>query len=147
MKVTLDTNVVISGLLTPVGPPGKIIDLWADGNIEVVVSPAVITEYMGVFLRPKFARTGTLEERQQLLEGFINLPNTILVLPDREINTITADPSDNRILECARTAETNCLISGDSHLLALGEYERIPIITPSQFIEIFFVGHQDKYRP
>lgn len=140
MKVVLDTNVVISGLLAPVGPPGKIVDLWADGKIEVVVSPAVITEYMGVFLRPKFAKVGTVEERQQLLEGFINLDNTILVLPDVEVNAINADPSDNRFLECAKTGETNCLISGDSHLLALGEYEGIPIITPGQFIETFSLG-------
>ncbi|WP_338834082.1 hypothetical protein MHLNE_04500 [Moorella humiferrea] len=140
MKVVLDTNVVISGLLAPVGPPGKIVDLWADGKIEVVVSPAVITEYMGVFLRPKFVIVGTVEERQQLLEGFINLDNTILVLPDVEVNAINADPSDNRFLECAKTGETNSLISGDSHLLALGEYEGIPIITPGQFIETFSLG-------
>ncbi|AOQ23297.1 hypothetical protein MTAT_18290 [Moorella thermoacetica] len=136
MKVVLDTNVVISGLLVPVGPPGRIIDLWADGKIDVVVSPAVITEYMEVFLRPKFAKAGTMEERQQLLEGFINLANTILVLPDIEIDIINADPSDNRFLECARTGETDCIISGDSHLLALKEYEEIPIITPGQFLEI-----------
>ncbi|MEW8959264.1 MAG: putative toxin-antitoxin system toxin component, PIN family [Moorella sp. (in: firmicutes)] len=140
MKVVLDTNVVISGMLAPVGPPGKIVDLWADGKIEVVVSPAVITEYMGVFLRPKFAKVGTVEERQQLLEGFINLENTILVLPDVEVNAINADPSDNRFLECAKTGETNSLISGDSHLLALEEYEGIPIITPGQFIETFSLG-------
>ncbi|WP_338827682.1 putative toxin-antitoxin system toxin component, PIN family [Neomoorella thermoacetica] len=136
MKVVLDTNVVISGLLVPVGPPGRIIDLWADGKIDVVVSPAVITEYMEVFLRPKFAKAGTMEERQQLLEGFINLTNTILVLPDIEIDIINADPSDNRFLECARTGETDCIISGDSHLLALKEYEEIPIITPGQFLEM-----------
>ncbi|OIQ53970.1 PIN domain protein [Moorella thermoacetica] len=138
MKVVLDTNVVISGLLVPVRPPGKIIDLWADGKIDVVVSPAVITEYMEVFLRPKFAKAGTMEERQQLLEGFINLANTILVLPDIEIDIINADPSDNRFLECARTGETDCIISGDSHLLALKEkeYEEIPIITPGQFLEM-----------
>lgn len=136
MKVVLDTNVVISGLLVPVGPPGKIIDLWADGKIDVVVSPAVITEYMEVFLRPKFAKAGTVEERQQLLEGFINLANTILVFPDIEIDIINADPSDNRFLECARTGETDCIISGDSHLLALKEYEEIPIITPGQFLEM-----------
>ncbi|AKX93398.1 putative toxin-antitoxin system toxin component, PIN family [Neomoorella thermoacetica] len=136
MKVVLDTNVVISGLLVPEGPPGRIIDLWADGKIDVVVSPAVITEYMEVFLRPKFAKAGTMEERQQLLEGFINLANTILVLPDIEIDIINADPSDNRFLECARTGETDCIISGDSHLLALKEYEEIPIITPGQFLEM-----------
>ncbi|WP_338835682.1 putative toxin-antitoxin system toxin component, PIN family [Neomoorella thermoacetica] len=136
MKVVLDTNVVISGLLVPVGPPGRIIDLWADGKIDVVVSPAVITEYMEVFLRPKFAKAGTMEERQQLLEGFINLANTILVLPDIEIDIINADPSDNHFLECARTGETDCIISGDSHLLALKEYEEIPIITPGQFLEM-----------
>ncbi len=135
MKVALDTNVVISGLFAPGGPPGEIIDLWADGKIEVVVSPAAITEYMEVFLRPKFAKAGTKEERQRVLEGFITLPNTILVVPDIEVDTIISDPNDNRFLECARAGETNYLISGDRHLLALGEYEGIPIITPGHFIE------------
>lgn len=91
---------------------------------------------MEVFLRPKFAKAGAMEERQQLLEGFINLANTILVLPDIEIDIINADPSDNRFLECARAGETDCIISGDSHLLAPEEYEEIPIITPGQFIEM-----------
>ncbi|GFN22394.1 hypothetical protein TAMC210_07100 [Thermanaeromonas sp. C210] len=100
-----------------------------------MVSPAIIAEYIGVFLRPQFAKVGTLEERQQLLQDLITLSNTILILPHVEINVIKADPSDNRFLECIKAGKPDCLISGDSHLLALGEYEGIPIITPREFLE------------
>lgn len=76
MKVVLDTNVIISGFLTREGPPATLIDLWAEGRITVVVSQPLIEEYLGVLVRPKFAKAGRPEERLRLLEELIAMDNT-----------------------------------------------------------------------
>ncbi|MCL6479791.1 MAG: putative toxin-antitoxin system toxin component, PIN family [Peptococcaceae bacterium] len=58
MKIVLDTNIVISGLLIPNGPPGRIVDLWVDNRLKVVLCQALIKEYFAVLLRPKFKKVG-----------------------------------------------------------------------------------------
>ncbi|MEW6171729.1 MAG: putative toxin-antitoxin system toxin component, PIN family [Bacillota bacterium] len=138
MIVVLDTNVVISGILIPGSPPGKVIDLWADGALTVAVSPALIEEYLGVLLRPKFRGVGSIEERQQLLESFLSLANTVTVLPKSLLNVVAKDPSDNRILECAAASGAGCIVSGDRHLLALERFAAALILKPAVFLEKYY---------
>lgn len=138
MIVVLDTNVVISGILIPGSPPGKIVDLWADGAITVAVSPALFEEYLGVLLRPKFQGVGSIEERQKLLESFLSLANTVTVLPESLLDVITEDPPDNRVLECAAASSAGCIVSGDRHLLALERFAATLILKPAVFLEKYF---------
>lgn len=134
MKIVLDTNVVISGLLVTDGPPGIIVDLWADNKLTVVVCQALVEEYIDVFLRPKFKRAGTIFERQDLLMEFFELENTIFVFPKMRLDVIEDDPEDNRVLECAVEGNVQYIVSGDEHLLALKEFQGIAIISPAGFL-------------
>lgn len=134
MKVILDTNIVISGILTPGGPPGKIVDLWIDGKIIVVVCQALIDEYFEVLLRPKFKKAGTTIERQDLLMGLLELENSIFVYPRKRLCVISDDTEDNRVLECAVEGEVDYIISGDEHLLALKKFQGIFTISPAEFL-------------
>lgn len=136
MKVVLDTNVVISGLLVPGGPPGKIIDLWTENRITVVLSQALIEEYLDVLLRPKFKRIGTLVERQDILVNLLELDNTVLINPKVSFAVVKDDPEDNRVLECAVEGMVDYIISGDEHLLALREFQGIPIVMPAEFMRV-----------
>lgn len=138
MIVVLDTNVVVSGILVPGGAPGKILELWADGTLTVAVSPALIEEYLGVLLRPKFASAGSIEERQGILESFLQLRNTVTVLPKSLITLVPDDPPDNEVLACAAASGAACIVSGDRHLLSLGKFGATPILTPAAFLEKFF---------
>ncbi len=54
MKVVLDTNVVVSGLLSPFGPPGEIIRMTAGGLLELCYDARILSEYQSVLLREKF---------------------------------------------------------------------------------------------
>lgn len=137
MKIVLDTNVVISGFLIPGGPPGKIVDLWAENKLTVVVSQALIEEYFDVLLRPKFKRAGTIIERQDLLMGLLEMENSIFVYPGIRLDVIREDPEDNRVLECAVEGKVQYIISGDEHLLALKEFQGIVIVSPAEFITVF----------
>jgi putative PIN family toxin of toxin-antitoxin system len=136
MKVVLDTNVVISGILFSGGSPGKIIDLWIDNRFKVLLSQALIEECLEVISRPKFKRLGSPVERQDILIKLIELGSTIFVSPKEPIQVIKEDPDDNRILECAAEGGAQYIISGDNHLLMIKEYRKILIVTPSEFLTL-----------
>jgi putative PIN family toxin of toxin-antitoxin system len=55
MRLVLDTNVVVSGILSPKGPPGRLLDLAFDEHLQLVVEPRILQEYRDVLLRPRFA--------------------------------------------------------------------------------------------
>lgn len=136
MKIILDTNVVISGLLIPNGPPGKIVDLWVENRLKVVVCQALIKEYFDVLLRPKFKKLGTIIERQNLLMELLEMENSIFVFPKTRLDIIKSDPEDNRVRECAVEGEVQYIISGDDHLLALKEFQGIVIVSPAAFLNL-----------
>ena len=138
MIVVLDTNMVVSGILVPGGSPGKVVDLWAHGVFTVAVSPALIKEYLGVLLQPKFQSVGSVEERTKILEALLDLENTVTVLPKRPLNVVGEDPADNRVLECAGASGAECVVSGDRHLLALGQFGPAAILSPAGFLKWFF---------
>ena len=58
------------------------------------------------------------------------------VKPAQAVDVIKADPSDNRLLECAAAARSDYLVTGDKHLLQLGRYGQSKIVTPAEFIEV-----------
>lgn len=138
MRVVVDTNVLISGLISALGPPAIVVDGWIEGTFEVAVSPPIITEYLGVFLRPKFDGTGPFEARRETIEQLIALPNTVVVVPEARSLRVSEDPSDDRFLECAKSAHADLIISGDEHLLALDIFEGTPIVNPRRFVEILY---------
>ena len=52
-----------------------------------------------------------------------------------DIFAVTADPTDNKILEAAIAGQVDFIVSGDNHLLDLGTFREIPIIKPRQFLD------------
>ena len=138
MKIVIDTNVVISGLISPSGPPAQIIDLWISNEFTVCLSTEIMEEYLSVLLRPKFQRIGTSKERYRLISQLVKLENTKMVDPDFQLDIISEDPDDNIFLECALEANAEIIISGDDHLLNLAEFEGIYILRPIEFLQMFF---------
>lgn len=59
-----------------------------------------------------------------------------IVEPEITINLISQDPDDNRVLECAVTADCEFIISGDKHLLDLKEFGDIRILSPDEFLRL-----------
>lgn len=55
--------------------------------------------------------------------------------PQKTIRIIAQDPADNRILECALAAGADFIVSGDKHLLRLGRFKDISILSPREFIK------------
>ena len=129
MRVVADTNVYISALMFG-GLPGRFLDLAQSQRFALVTSTALLDE-LDEKLRGKFAVSGrdALAIREKL-EG-----NANVVEPDFVLNTVPDDPDDNRVLECAVAGKADFIVSGDRHLLRIGDYEGIAIITVRHFLE------------
>ena len=128
MRVVLDTNIIVSGYLG--GALEAIIVAWKSGKFALVVSKPIVDEYLKVLRRPKFKiESAEVDDFAALL-----LDKAEFVIPLETINTIAADPTDNKFLEAAAAGEANLIVSGDGHLLELETFRDIPVITAREFI-------------
>ncbi len=129
LRVVADTNVLVS-IFNFGGRITEILELAVDGWIELYTSPSLLDELRGV-LRSKF---GWSSRRLQQLEGVL-LRFCRLVRPAAEIQ-VAADPDDDRVLECALEASAVFIITGDRHLLRIGNFHGIEIVTPGRFLKL-----------
>ena len=127
MRLVLDTNTVLSGLLWPGGPPGKLIDAAEAGDIDLATSPALLAELTDVLHRAKFARLYAKRELAPgaLFEGYAALAR--LVTPTTVPRTCR-DPDDDHVIACAIAARAEIIVSGDRDLLELGRHGDIRIV-------------------
>jgi putative PIN family toxin of toxin-antitoxin system len=112
--------------------PKQLLDLAADGHIDLAISEAILEETLRV-LRDKFHHTP--EELGETAEQLRVIART--VTPTESIAAVDADASDNRILECAVAADAEIIVSGDNHLLALGSFSGIQIQRVGEFLAAF----------
>jgi uncharacterized protein len=137
MILVLDTNVVISGMLSPEGPAAEITRRWEKGEFDVVVSPELLAELGGALQYPKVAKyiQFSQEELSSFLQRYAN--SAVSVSLETRLEVIEDDPDDNRVLECAVAGGASFIVSGDKHFLALKEYEGIVMLSPAAFLAFF----------
>jgi putative PIN family toxin of toxin-antitoxin system len=130
VRAVLDTNVVVAGLLWQ-GPPQKILLRAMEGKVMLATSPALLSELEGVLHRSKFARQIAKQQLsiQALLLRYAELAR--VVMPAAIPPVILNDPDDDQVLACALAAKAQLIVSGDSDLLSLGEYQGIRIAGPA----------------
>jgi len=128
IRVVLDTNVLVSGIVYPTSVPGRIVTAWRMRRIDVVLSHFILDEMKRVL--PRLSRNRlTAGEIQELAELFLFLAT--VVDPDEPTVSKLRDKNDLPVLGTLITSHADYLITGDKDLLALSnEY---PIITPMNF--------------
>ena len=131
VKIVVDTNVLVSALLFG-GKPGKLIPLWQRGTIRPLASKEIIDEYLRVLTYPKFKLA---EEDINFLLYQEILPYFGVVDVEPGPRIIKKDPEDDKFIRCALAAKAKWIISGDQHLLTLKTYQKIKILTPSDFLQ------------
>jgi putative PIN family toxin of toxin-antitoxin system len=132
LRVVIDTNVFISGL-NFAGKPGEVLDLLIKEEIDVLVSPFILSE-LGSILRKKFG----WEDKQVIKVLELIKAKAIEVQPKHRVSVIKEKDADNRILECAVEGEADYIISGDKrHILPLREYSGIQILSPDEFLRFW----------
>ena len=134
MKVVIDTNVVVSSLMSVHGAPWRVINLLKSQHFELVLSDEILLEYAQTLNYEKVIRFHKLtpNETRQFLSELKSSSKS--VVSTERIYAISADPDDNKFIEVAVAGDADFIISRDKHLLDLGEYEGIQIVTPAMFV-------------
>ena len=128
MRIVLDTNVLVSGIFFA-GLPGRLLDAWADGRIELVLSPAIFDEYLRVCARIGESRpTLKYEAVLAAITG-----HGVLVADTTWDEPITVDPDDDKFMLCALSAGA-VVVSGDTDLLDASGWEGVEVLTPRDLL-------------
>lgn len=114
------------------GSPAQILDQWADGNFDLVVSPLLLAELERVLSRPKFHASIDSVHIDALLTGLVE--DAVLVEDPSPRLGLTPDPGDDYLVALAQKADAQCIVSGDAHLTQLGDVDP-PVLTPREFLE------------
>jgi uncharacterized protein len=131
MNIVLDTNVLVSALLSPFQAPGRILDLILAGDVSVVFDDRVMAEYRAVLLRPKFR----FDRRniEELLDecarngNFLTAPALRLDLPD---------PADAMFIELAFAAQAP-LVTGNSRHFPPDRCQGMLVFSPAAFLDMW----------
>jgi putative PIN family toxin of toxin-antitoxin system len=130
VRAVLDTNVLISAILSPRGSPARLLLAWQTGSFDLVVSPVLLAELARALNYPKLVRLIPPADADAFVDW---IARTAVVAADPETlpPIRSTDPNDDYLLALA-TAERAILVSGDRHLTVLAE--RLPIRTPADFL-------------
>jgi uncharacterized protein len=131
-RVVLDSGVLVSALITPAGVSGRLLDELCEGAVELIVSPLLLDELLGVLRRDKFRHyvdLDTVDEYVDRLQADATAAADPGDLPSRLRST---DPKDDYLIALAHS-QSAILVSGDKHLLELG-VGGAPILAPGDLL-------------
>jgi len=136
IKCVIDTNVIISAILNPKGIPGKIVEAWFKHEFLAVTSEFLLQELQRVLHYPHIQRIKLISENEinKFVHDIINISQLIEV--SSTIDVVKKDITDNQVLATALDGQVNYIVSGDHHLLDLGDFRGIKIVKPIEFLNI-----------
>lgn len=139
MRILLDTNILVSGLISKKGPPGMLLRAWLfEFRFELVTSKEQIDELRRVLAYEHLQRFITPEQARDVLDNIDARAHMAVELPTI---TLSPDPDDNVILATAVAGNADLLVTGDKRdLLFLDTVEGMPIITARQAVEQLGLG-------
>jgi putative PIN family toxin of toxin-antitoxin system len=132
MKIVLDTNVLVSGLLTPYSTSARIINLITSGAVVLCYDSRIFIEYKEVLSRPKFQFD---PKRVSNLLAFIEMTGEITA--PNPLNTGLPDPDDAIFLETALAAGAVFLITGNVKHFPEKKRQTVRVVTPQEFLSSF----------
>ena len=127
MRIVLDTNVLVSALISRDGPPGLVLAAIRRERLTLVTSEAQLDELRTVLSRERLRPYIRPGETEDLIRNLEAIGDVVADLP--EVNA-SPDPDDNRILATAIAGRADLIVSGDKkHMLALDRVDDVPIVT------------------
>lgn len=139
LKIILDTNVIVSGLISDAIPSKILSEIVLSEKVEFCLSEEVFQEYFEVLKREKFSKFYGFKVRAEIVLSRLK-DIAVFYRPVNKINLLS-DKSDNKFLELAEVSSANYLITGNSTDFILEEFENTIITTPRIFWEEYISGH------
>jgi uncharacterized protein len=131
LRVVLDTNILISAFVFPGGTPESIYRLALEEHIQLITSPTLLAEFGRGTEKFGWSPSRAREAVAQVARV------GLVVQPSERLRVVTADPTDDRILEAASEGEVDAIVSEDSHLRRLRSWRGVPIVSASTFMAEF----------
>ncbi len=132
MRVVLDINILVSAFIFPGGPPEAVYRLALEGRVELVTSRPLLVE-LGRVLAEKFGWESSRAD--EVVAQVARLAH--VVQPTETVSEISADPSDDRVLEAAAEGSAEAIVSGHRHLLRLVTWRAVRIESAAKFLTEF----------
>ena len=142
MKPVLDANVFISAFINLTGSPFEVLAAWRAGRFVAVSSIALRDEVQKVVVRPRTARY-LRASAAAVATVLAELDQTAVFVQPDSVTVVEDDPDDDLVLGTASAGSADYVVTGDKHLLALGLFQGIRIVTPAQFLRILAAEQQE----
>ena len=130
MKVVFDTNVFVSAFIVPGSKGEEALLLAHRRKVDLYTSVPILTETTRI-LRTKFD-----QPERDVLAALKQISRAATIVRPARTVSVLEDVPDNRILECALSAQADLVVTGDHHLLALKEFEGIPLVRLADFLRM-----------
>lgn len=136
-RIVIDTNVFVSGTISPKGAPRKVLDLARKGAFKVVTSLSINREILEVLHREHiYTKYGLTETVIDDIAAFL-YEGAVLTEDSYEVSRVKKDVDDNKFIACAMEGDAAYIVSGDDHLLDIKYYRGIQIVDAKRFLKIF----------
>lgn len=132
-RTVVDTNVLISAALRPEGRPRRVLDVIRRCNGVLLFSDETARELSDRLRGSKFDRYVSQEIRAVYLAQLMAVSEWIAIASAK---LGCRDPDDDKFLETALTGDADCIITGDRDLLEMSPFHGIPILQPSDFLNL-----------
>jgi len=135
MRVVLDTNIIVSGLIAPAGKPAAIINAWLDGKFTLLTCAMHIDEIRSTLNKPRVAELVKPYKAGRLVNQIKKFAEDIDLLPRVERSP---DPTDDFLLALSEGGKADYLVTGDkSGLLTLNRHKKTRIVSTRKFAALF----------
>lgn len=131
MRVVLDTNVLVSAMLTGGGTADTVLHLILQGDATLLVDSRILAEYDEVTSRPRFGFDPG--ERRVMLDVLESVTEPVL---SRPLRLSLPDPDDRMFVEVAKAGSADAIVTGNvKHFVPVRGVLGVPVITPRQFVD------------
>jgi putative PIN family toxin of toxin-antitoxin system len=134
IRATLDANVLASAFPGERGVPSILLERWTNLEFELILSEHILASLASAWLKPYFRR---LFGENQVLEALDLLrTRSTIVVPVLTVHGVAEDEEDDLVLATVIAGAAEYLVTGDKRLQALGEFQKVVIVSPRQFLDI-----------
>jgi hypothetical protein len=135
LRVLLDTNQLVSSLLSARGLQRGLIDAWRNRDFVLVLAPGQVEEVGEVLSRPKIARRYAIPAADR--EAFLDLlRNEGIPLPSAARPRVCRDPDDDILRGCAAAGRADYLVTGDEDLLSVRTFQGVAVVSARIFLSL-----------